>query len=293
MDWTNFGDTTGCVFHYLITWGDGASKSGDVSGGPEGSYVLATHTYASAGTYTESLTGSITTGDCVFYPGSAQFTYAPLAFTVNGSLPVQHSSSQDTHAQAPAGSVCRNGPFYSAKEVASFLVKTYFYAKGAPDAVTLLDNFLAGTGKPINFPDKSGISQDLLQNPAFNSLNQRVQNEIQRQLANGATAVTLGADTLERIGLYQPADLELSFGGTQGLVVTGSGNLTDGNYVGTLTYKIEDSYGFSTNDHFYGFGDAMRYLQTVCGNPPYADGAHWFPDSVTITVSFKLPASSS
>jgi len=290
VDWTNFGDTTGCVFHYLINWGDGGSKFGDVSGGPTGSYVLATHTYASAGTYTESLTGSVTTGSCVFDPGTAQFTYAPVEFTVKGSLPVKHSSSQDTHAQAPAGSVCRNGPFYSAKAVGNYLVKTYFYAKGAPDAVTLLGNFLAGTGKPVNFPDKSAISQDLLTNSTFKSLDQRVKNEIQRQLNKGATTVTLGADTLARIGLYQPADLELSFGGTQGLVVTGNGKLTGGNYVGTLTYRIEDSYGFSTNDHFYGFGDAMRYLQTVCGNPPYVGGARWFPDSVSITVPFKLPA---
>jgi hypothetical protein len=293
VDWTNFADATGCVFRYLIGWGDGTSKSGEVPGGPNGSYVLAAHTYSSAGTYTESITGSVATGNCAFYPGSAQFTYAPAAFTVKGSLPVQYSSSQDTHVQAPSGSVCRNGPFYAAKAAGKYLVTTYFYAKGAPDAVTLLSNFLAGTGKPINFPDKSRISQDLPKNPAFKSLDQKVQKEVQRQLNSGAATVALGPGTLERIGLYQPADLEFSFGGTQGIVVSGSGKLVSGNYVGTLTYKIEDSYGYSTKDYFYGFGKALRYLQTVCGNPPYAGGAHWFPDSVTITVPFKLPASSS
>jgi hypothetical protein len=76
---------------------------------------------------------------------------------------------------------------------------------------------------------------------------------------------------------------------TQGIVVTGSGRLSNGYYVGTLTYKIEDSYGYSTKDHFYGFGDALRYLQTVCGNPPQKGGAHWFRDSVTVSVNFKLP----
>src|ERR1700689_5417584 len=59
VDWTNYGDTTGCVFHYLVKWGDGATSFGDVSGGPAGSYVLRRHTYASPGTYTESFTGDV------------------------------------------------------------------------------------------------------------------------------------------------------------------------------------------------------------------------------------------
>jgi hypothetical protein len=34
----------------------------------------------------------------------------------------------------------------------------------------------------------------------------------------------------------------------------------------------------------------MRYLQTVCGAPQHAGGAHWFPDTITVTVSFNQPA---
>jgi hypothetical protein len=33
----------------------------------------------------------------------------------------------------------------------------------------------------------------------------------------------------------------------------------------------------------------MRYLQTVCGAPQHAGGAHWFPDTITVTVPFSQP----
>jgi len=63
-----------------------------------------------------------------------------------------------------------------------------------------------------------------------------------------------------------------------------------GRYMGTLTYVIRDSYGFPVDDTLGGFGPPMRYLQTVCGAPRHAGGAHWFPDSVTVTVPFDQPA---
>jgi hypothetical protein len=301
VDWTNNGDTTGCMFRYVLEWGDGTTHFGDVAGGPAGSYVLTTHTYVTSGSYTVSLTGNVTTGNCVFDVGTGQFIYTapapsappapPTEFTIKGSLPVNRSSSQDTNAQAPSGSVCQPNQLRAAKEKAYFLDNTYFPLRDAPDAITLLENFRAATGKPINFSGKSKAGEDLLTNPAFKSLNQRVLEEVQSQLNGGAPTVILKAPTLKTIVLSQPQDLYLSFDGTQGLVVTGRAKLAGGDYVGTLTYKIEDSYGYSTNDHLYGFGDSLRYLQTVCGNPPHEGGAHWFSDSVTATVSFKLPAS--
>jgi hypothetical protein len=287
-DWTNFGDTTGCLFSYTINWGDGsAPESGQEEGGAAGSYVFATHTYKSPGTYTYSVTGSVVSGNCYFEPGSAQFTYAP-SFTVTGSLAVLPSESQDTHANTPHA-VCNLAKF-AKDEAEGNIVASGFSLIGAPDAATLLRNFLAGTGTPINFPSGSDISEDLLSNPQFKSLNNDVQAAIQHQLAKGDLNITLHQPTLRRIGLYTPADLEWSFGGTQGLEVTGSGNYADGSYVGSLTFTIEDSYGFTTLDTFHGVGTDMRYLQTDCGNPPHAGGAHWFPDSVTLTVAFNLPA---
>ncbi len=35
------------------------------------------------------------------------------------------------------------------------------------------------------------------------------------------------------------------------------------------------------------FGPPMRYLQTVCGAPQHPGGAHWFPDTITVTVAFR------
>jgi hypothetical protein len=50
------------------------------------------------------------------------------------------------------------------------------------------------------------------------------------------------------------------------------------------------SYGFPVGDTLDGFGPPMRYLQTVCGAPRHAGGAHWFPDTITVTVPFNRPA---
>lgn len=47
---------------------------------------------------------------------------------------------------------------------------------------------------------------------------------------------------------YQSADLLYPFGSTRGLVVTGSGGLSGADYVGTFTYKIEDSYAYSASN---------------------------------------------
>lgn len=67
-------------------------------------------------------------------------------------------------------------------------------------------------------------------------------------------------------------------------------NGENGRYAGTLSYVIRDSYGFPASDTLGGFGPPMRYLQTVCGAPAHAGGAHWFPDSITVTVPFDRPA---
>jgi hypothetical protein len=211
-----------------------------------------------------------------------------LNFTVTGSLPVLPSGSQDTHASVP-NSVCDPAQFARA-EAEGKLVASGFSLIGAPDAGTLLRHFLAGSFSAVNFPAGSTVSEDLLTNPDFQSLNAAVQAEMKRQLNTRNSAVMLTSPTLRRITLSTPADLEWSFSGTQGLEVTGSGAFTGGDYIGSLTYTVEDSYGFSASDTFRGIGAGMRYLQTACGNPPYSGGAHWFPDSITVTVAFDLPA---
>jgi hypothetical protein len=44
------------------------------------------------------------------------------------------------------------------------------------------------------------------------------------------------------------------------------------------------------SDNLDGFGPPMRYLQTVCGAPQHPGGAHWFPDTIVVTVPFRQPA---
>jgi hypothetical protein len=88
-------------------------------------------------------------------------------------------------------------------------------------------------------------------------------------------------------GFPLSADLLAHFLAGQGLTVTGRGTRENGRYAGTLSYVIRDSYGFPVGDTLDGFGPPMRYLQTVCGVPRHAGGAHWFPDTITVTVPFN------
>ncbi len=216
-----------------------------------------------------------------------EFGISQDAFTVTGSLKVQPSTSQSEHTQ---GEVCKQAKFLEDKAL-GYAAAAGLTVAGFSDAGMLLRHFLGGKHQPVDFPNGSTLSEDLLSNPTFNALNKDVQTAMIAQLKAGHTTIKLTKPPLDRIGLYTPGDLKWAFGGTQGLDVTGSGHLADGNYTGTLTYTIRDSYGFSVNDHFYhGVGDDMRYLQTNCGAPQHTGGAHWFPDSVKITVPFTLPA---
>jgi len=102
--------------------------------------------------------------------------------------------------------------------------------------------------------------------------------------------VRLTAPALRTIRFALPAssrDLYFGFRGTQGLDVRGTGMMTGRRYTGRLTYVIHDSYGFPPRDRLLGVGSAMRYLQVNCGNPPTPGGAHWFPDSIAVTVPFR------
>jgi hypothetical protein len=170
-------------------------------------------------------------------------------------------------------------------------IATGFTAAGFPAAADLLRHFLAGSGAGVNYPAGSRISRLALASSAFLAVNGQVQAAVARQLRDGGTRARLTATQLPTVTFSDTAsDLYWSFRGTQGLTVTGSGHRATGRYVGTLTYVIRDSYGFPVDDTLGGFGTPMRYLQTVCGAPEHAGGAHWFPDSITVTVPFDQPA---
>jgi hypothetical protein len=121
-------------------------------------------------------------------------------------------------------------------------------------------------------------------------VNNEIQGVILGQLKAGRTRVRLAAGQLPTVAFEsRSSDLYWGFRGTQGLTVTGSGIRENGRFAGTISYVIRDSYGFPVSDTLGGFGAPMRYLQTACGAPQHAGGAHWFPDTITVTVPFNQP----
>ena len=210
-------------------------------------------------------------------------------FTVTGVHPVSANGSQDTYAQAGTGAC--DGTELTTDRILGNQIASGFAAADFPAAAQLLRHFLAGNSTAVNYPAGSRISQLAIASSAFQAVNEQVQAAVSRQLRAGDTRVKLSAGQLPTVTFGDTkSDLYWGFRGTQGLTVTGSGSRKSEKYVGTLTYVIRDSYGFPVNDTLDGFGPPMRYLQTVCGAPRHPGGAHWFPDSITVTVPFGQPA---
>ncbi len=151
-----------------------------------------------------------------------------------------------------------------------------------------MTHFLEGKGTEVDYRAGSPISTEALASSAFRAVNNEVQEALLSQLKAGRTRLRLSAAKLPTVA-FEPksSDLYWGFRGTQGLTVTGSGSRENGRYAGTLSYVIRDSYGFPASDTLRGFGAPMRYLQTACGAPHHAGGAHWFPDTITVSVPFN------
>jgi hypothetical protein len=212
-----------------------------------------------------------------------------LAFTVAGVHPVLPSGSQDTHAQTPDAGC--DGATFAFDEALGTKVADGFALAGFPASADLLMHFLSGKGTEVDYRAGSEISKEALASRAFRAVNSEVQGAILSQLKAGKTRVQLSAAQLPTVAFEsRTSDLYWGFRGTQGLTVTGSGHRENGRYAGTLSYVIRDSYGFPASDTLDGFGPPMRYLQTACGSPQHAGGAHWFPDTITVTVPFNRPA---
>jgi hypothetical protein len=210
-------------------------------------------------------------------------------FTVSGARQVLANGSQDTRAQA-VGASCDSAQLTADKNLGNEIADG-FAAANFPAAASLLRHFLAGAGTGVNYLAGSRIARLARASSAFQVVNGQVQAAVARQLKAGDAQVRLPAGQLPTVTFSATtSDLYWSFRGTQGLTVTGSGSRKNGKYVGTLSYVIRDSYGFPVDDTLDGFGPPMRYLQTVCGAPQHAGGAHWFPDTITVTVPFDQPA---
>jgi hypothetical protein len=214
---------------------------------------------------------------------------ASAGFTVRGVRPVPPNGSQDTSAQA-AGAACDTAQLTADQRLGGEIAGG-FSVTGLPASAGLLRHFLAGSGTGVNYPAGSAVSVLARASAAFLAVNAAVQTAVTRQLEAGVTQVRLAAAQLPTVDFGRAGgDLYWGFRGTQGLTVTGSGHRGNGGYAGTLSYVIRDSYGFPEGDTLGGFGAPMRYLQTVCGAPGHAGGAHWFPDTITVTVPFLAAA---
>ncbi|HXL91322.1 MAG TPA: hypothetical protein VN969_20445 [Streptosporangiaceae bacterium] len=212
-------------------------------------------------------------------------TASSVTYTVVGNHPVLPNGSQDTHAQTP-GSECDSATS-AADEALGGRVADGFALAGFPVSAALLRHFLKGTGTEVDYPAGSAISRKALASSAFRAVDNEVKEAVLAQLKAGRTRVLLSVAQLPTVAFEsKTSDLYWGFRGTQGLTVTGSIRHESGQYVGTLTYVIRDSYGFPVSDTLDGFGPPMRYLQTVCGAPQHAGGARWFPDTIALTVPF-------
>ena len=216
-------------------------------------------------------------------PAAVPSPDAAPTFTVAGNRPVPPNGSQDTHAQTPTAECDRAA--FAADKVLGIRIAGGFTLAGFPAAAALLTHFLDGKGTKVDYPAGSPIAKQARSSRAFRAVNNEVQEAILRQLKAGKTRVRLSAAQLPTVAFEsKDSDLFWGFRGTQGLTVTGSGRREHGRYAGTLFYVLRDSYGFPARDTLHGFGAPMRYLQTACGAPQHPGGAHWFPDTITVTV---------
>lgn len=208
-------------------------------------------------------------------------------FTVSGGTPVPPNGSEDTSAEA--ASACDRAQFARDKQTGT-QVMAGFLASGRPASAALLRHFLTGTGTPVHFGPGSPVAKLARESTPFRELNGQVAAAVAEQLRAGASRVRLGSAQLPPLTFTGAGDLYWGFRNTQGLTVTGTGTRNGTRYTGTLTYVIGDSYGFPAADTLGGYGAPMRYLQTSCGAPAHPGGAHWFPDSITVTVPFSASA---
>jgi hypothetical protein len=211
-------------------------------------------------------------------------------FTVAGQFPVFRSPGQDTHASDPS-SRCDPGTFQRDRAVGKAAAAGFAFT-GSEVPADLLVHFLNGSGTPVNYGPATQIAREARASSPFRAMDRGVQAGILRQLRAGRTRVQLDRSLLQPVRFGVPGssrDLYLGFRGTQGLDVRGTGTLAKHRFTGKITYVIRDVYGFPPSDRLLGTGPAMRYLQVNCGAPEHKGGAHWFPDSITVTVPFRHP----
>jgi hypothetical protein len=213
-------------------------------------------------------------------------------FTVKGSIALNTTNPDGDRDETPTpqDAVCKSADQQAAIDKAR-LASAFFAARGAASAQSLLDHFLLGGGTPMEFG--SPLSDLARNSQEFIDADKRVQTAVKMALDKAIAAGQTGGlvritqqalQNSKALVSWNSGDLFYSIHGTQGLILEGSVDVIGNSYQGKLTYTYIDVYGFGRSDKFFGFGTAMRYLQTHCGR-------HWFEVKVTIdNVSFSQPA---
>jgi hypothetical protein len=226
-------------------------------------------------------------------PAGAVQTWTRTTFAVSGDIAPLGPNDEDQAEGSPALAKTCDPTTFERYQLQGSVIASSFRLGGAPTAASLLRHFLDGSGTATNFPAVSAVAAETALSAAFQREVEQVEVYVARRLTGGATSIDLGQGS----GVLNPVDftasslpdLYLGFRSTQGLGVTGVGAVVGSEYVGEITYVIEDNYGFGLHDYLFGAGAEMRYLQTACGAPFHPGGAHWFPDSITVTVALRLP----
>ena len=248
--------------------------------------------------------------------GSADHQCAPAhcrRFAISGGAPIPDTSSDQAQSD-PSGRSCAPAQRLRAVEEAND-VTAGAALLGAPDAAELMRHFLSGRGTPLTFGPTSRIAGLIAKNASFQGTTRSVQAELKKELVppaashRGTSPVHIKLDRTFLLAvrpdfdnLSRDPDLYLSFRGTQGLLVRGTGRAylpaqpeQTGHIAGRLTYTISDVYGFSSETQFrilgHPVGPDLHYLQTACGAPAHRDGAHWFRDTVLLITHFRFPFS--
>jgi hypothetical protein len=245
-------------------------------------------------------------------PGITRFIVQEVGFEGNGFAIDNLSFTADEftfHASLPmpngtdgSGDQAVGSPALAAKCKSIFGQITYHEAELdghttaplgmslAPTGRQLLSHFLDGNGTAVDFSNSSSVASEIKASSAFKALDAKVQNYAASLARGGQHSFTVNSASYRVIlGDHMWDNLYLSFRGTQGLDVAGSFHQAAGRFKGTVSYVIRDAYGFGLNDNFFGVGAEMHFLQSECGAPDYPGGAHWFRDSVTVTVPFDQP----
>jgi hypothetical protein len=98
-----YGEQSSCTYVWDVAWGDGNSEDFTVSYPADGYIFLANHSYSGAKTYTITVTGQVTAGNCAANGFTAQF-----ALLASAPPPTTHKSTHNCLGAAafPLNDLC-------------------------------------------------------------------------------------------------------------------------------------------------------------------------------------------